>query len=91
MKTLDQLPSVLQQRFSTHGRFSDNARLTEQIMDVLRSSPNWDSCDPCVKVATFMIIHKLARALSGSVLFDDHWKDIAGYATLIVDSIQPPK
>lgn len=81
-------PPLLQQRHSTHGRFEDNAQATELLMEVLRATPNYKDAPDTVKVASFMIVHKLARAFSGDLLFDDHWKDIAGYATLIVNSIK---
>jgi hypothetical protein len=45
---------------------------------------NWHD-DPVVREAIDMILHKLARIAAGNPYFEDHWKDIAGYASL------PPK
>lgn len=35
-----------------------------------------------------MINHKLARAMNGDELYIDNWKDIAGYAQLVVDILE---
>ena len=34
-----------------------------------------------------MIQHKIGRILNGDQTYDDSWKDIAGYATLIVNEL----
>lgn len=81
----DTLQTTLQQCRSTHGQFSDNAEIAEYIMEILRQSPNWNTASPTIRVASFQIAHKLGRAFSGILDFEDHWRDIAGYATLIAD------
>lgn len=82
---MSDIQETLQERESTHGRFEDNAALTEELMKLIRGSNNWQHIPPIFKVALFMICHKIARALSGDFQFDDHWKDIQGYAKLIED------
>lgn len=76
-------PELIQTREASHGKFEDNAALTVEIMECYRKSPHWNTAPPTVKVAVYMIVHKMSRALSGSVLFDDHWKDVQGYASLV--------
>ena len=81
------ISTILTERKSSHGKFADNARLTCELIKVVEKSPNIHTAPDEVRVATFMILHKLARAFSGDLLFDDHWKDIAGYATLVSNYI----
>ena len=83
------LENTLKQRHSTHGEFTDNSKLTEDIMDLLRQSPCWNNLPAFVKVGVYMIIHKLSRAMHGDAFFYDHWKDIQGYAKCIEDRIKP--
>lgn len=82
---------LLSERGNTHGRFCDNAALTDKVMQVFQASPKWEEAPAVVRVAIFMIVHKISRALSGSVLFDDHWRDVIGYAELVLNSIVPKK
>lgn len=77
--------SILSERAGQHGNFADNANLATELMSIVEDSPNADAvtADPTIKVGIFMILHKLARALSGDLRYVDHWDDIAGYAKLV--------
>lgn len=86
---MSDLNSTLETRGSVHGKFEDNAAITEQILAILRDSPNYHKLPPLVKVGTFHIVHKLARAMSGDWVHTDHWHDIEGYAKLIEDYVTP--
>jgi hypothetical protein len=80
-----ELQSTLAQRHGTHGDFTDNAQVTEDLMDVLRKSPQWNNLPAFAKVAIYMIVHKIARITCGDYSFNDHWKDIQGYAKISED------
>jgi hypothetical protein len=73
---------LLNERQTTHGDFSDNARHGQVLRDYFRASPNWEHMDEVHRESLDMIACKLSRILSGQSTHDDHWKDIAGYATL---------
>ncbi len=73
---------LLQDRQTTHGDFSDNARNGQFLREYYRSSPRWAEMHPVHREALDMIACKVSRILSGQATHDDHWKDIAGYATL---------
>jgi len=81
----DELQSTLAERHGTHGDFTDNSQVTEDIMDTLRKSPQWNSMPAFSKTAIYMIVHKIARIVCGNFSFDDHWKDIQGYAKISED------
>ena len=44
-----------------------------------------DKFPPFMREGVKMIVHKLARIANGDPFYDDSWKDIAGYATLVVE------
>lgn len=73
---------LLNERQTTHGDFSDNARNGQALREFLRGSPNWHQMPAVHREALDMIAGKVSRILSGQSQFADHWKDIAGYATL---------
>lgn len=78
--------ALLNTRGTTHGSFADNARNGQRLRAFYRSQPSWESMPEIQREALDMIACKLSRILSGQSTFDDHWKDIAGYATLAADA-----
>lgn len=47
-----------------------------------------DLFPPYMKEAIKLILHKIARIANGDPFYDDSWKDISGYATLVVEILQ---
>jgi hypothetical protein len=84
MKTEHTL-QVLSDRQKTHGDFRDTARIAQK----LKTAVFVDSSElsPVQLESLDMILTKIARILSGNPNERDHWKDIAGYATLALESI----
>lgn len=84
---------TLAERLKTHGSFVENGRIMQALKDVARSGVNWDRLAPYQKEAIDMNLHKIGRILSGDPNCLDHWRDIAGYATLVekeLSAVQPP-
>lgn len=75
------IESTLKERGSRYGKFEDNARITQQLIEVLLSAPNADKMHHMHKECLHMICHKMARIVCGDVLYTDNPHDIAGYAT----------
>ncbi len=73
---------LLLERSSTHGKFEDNARISQELKLILQD----DTMTDVQKEAIDMICTKLARIRSGHSHFKDHWDDIAGYARLASNS-----
>jgi Domain of unknown function (DUF6378) len=69
-------------RQSTHGDFSETARVSQAIKQALETGPNWHCVTRTEREALAMIAAKLARIVCGDPHFIDHWNDIAGYAEL---------
>lgn len=75
---------LLNERQKTHGDFTNNAVVSQQLKDIFRGNMHYTGTDshPRHREALDMIALKLSRILSGQADFKDHWDDIAGYAKL---------
>lgn len=82
------IENILEQRGTTHGDFSDNARFSQQLKFIVEMSPNWDNMSDVQREALHMILHKISRICAGNPDFIDAWRDISGYATLVSDRLQ---
>ncbi len=84
------LDALLKARAATHGDFRRVAETSENIMDLL--CPPGPVYHPRERVmALRQIALKLARIANGDPDFPDHWRDIAGYATLVADLLEEPR
>lgn len=81
------MSSLLQDREKTHGPYTKTAEIAQTLKDAMRSAPNWDSLDDTQRESLHMIASKIARILSGNWDEVDHWRDICGYAKLIVHEL----
>ena len=87
---LDKVKTILEERPSKHGEFTENSRATWEIMRALQGERNWATMSDQHKHSLYMIAHKMARIACGDPAEADHWDDIAGYATLVADRIRNP-
>lgn len=82
---MSDINSTLNERGGRYGRFRDNAYVTEQLMTHLMYRRSWTKMEPVQREAMRMICHKIARIVCGDPFYDDSWRDIAGYAQLVVE------
>lgn len=80
-------------RQSTHGDFRHNATTSQRgkavvAMAVETSGVNLSDTQ---QEALDMIAHKIGRITAGNPNEADHWRDIAGYATLVANEIETGK
>lgn len=75
------------ERGSRYGKFKDGAEIMQSLKDTMRDVDGWNNLTASQKEALDMIQHKIGRILNGDPTYDDSWKDIAGYATLIVNEL----
>lgn len=73
---------TLDQRQTTHGEFSDNARVMQSLKLAVRCEDGWIELDSVKREAIEMILHKIGRIVTGNPEEPDHWLDIEGYARL---------
>lgn len=86
-ETVTTTESLIAERGNRYGEFKDGAAIMQQLKQVMHNTPKWESLKPSQKEALDMIQHKIGRILNGDPDYDDNWKDIAGYATLIVKEL----
>ena len=72
-------------RQTTHGDFTDNSAVAQQIKTIIRNNPA--KLTQVQAEALDFIASKIGRICSGNANERDHWLDIAGYATLAADRI----
>lgn len=80
--------AILNERRNQHGRLADHARVCQAMKRAMRDSLGWELLADDMKEAADMIVHKLARTLSGDPNHIDHWADVCGYAQLVVDRLE---
>lgn len=87
MKTASELTG---KRNETHGNFADNALISQDLKSYFRTQ-GAKELSAVQREALDMIALKLSRILSGKADEPDHWRDIAGYAWLVVQDLEPSK
>ena len=80
--------TILSERRAQHGSLVNHARVCQAMKRAMRDSLGWELLADDMKEAADMIVHKLARTLSGDPSHIDHWADICGYAQLVVDRLE---
>lgn len=83
----DTTEQLITERGNRYGKFKDGAEIMQELKDVMREVNGWRNLTPSQREALDMIQHKIGRILNGDPTYDDSWKDIAGYATLIVNEL----
>lgn len=83
----DSVESLIAERGKRYGKFSDGAEIMRDLKSVMHSTDGWERLSNSQQEALDMIQHKIGRVLNGDPNYDDNWKDIAGYATLVVDEL----
>lgn len=84
---IDSIKTLINERGTRYGKFKDGAEIMRSLKDTMRDVDGWNNLAASQKEALDMIQHKIGRILNGDPTYDDSWKDIAGYATLIVNEL----
>ena len=79
----------LDQRGARYGTFKGQSELSQRLLGCIRyhTTMNDKTLSYVHTEALTMICHKIARIVNGDPNYDDSWRDIAGYATLVVKEI----
>lgn len=80
------MTDLLAERQKTHGDFYDVAMTAQTLKDAMRRGKNWKILDDTQRETLEMIASKIGRILAGNPHEPDHFRDIAGYAQLIVNA-----
>lgn len=79
---------LIAERKVTHGDFSDNAHYSQALKSIFHSSAAWSLMPDVMKESLDAQALKLSRILSGNYREPDHWRDLAGYSQLVVNSLE---
>lgn len=86
------IKEVLEQRGNRYGEFLNQARISQAFKDTFHSGyTNYTNLSVDKREAIEMILHKIARILNGDPNYKDSWVDIAGYATLVAETLKDEK
>jgi len=81
--------NLLKER-SKYGPVDQQAAMFINLLEAMNSTPtaaqNRATMNPVLRQSLAMIALKLSRILCGDPQEPDHWRDIAGYATLVLKS-----
>lgn len=83
--------ALIAERGSRYGKFADGAEIMRDLKHVMHEVDGWNNLTASQKEALDMIQHKIGRILNGDPTYDDNWKDIAGYATLVAEELNGVK
>lgn len=75
-----ELADILAERKKTHGDFETGALVFRALSREINAAGG--KLDACQYYAAMAIALKLTRILVGNANEEDHWRDLAGYATL---------
>jgi hypothetical protein len=87
-RQVSDISETLSERQKTHGSFETHARISQELKTVIYLTDEYHSLSPQQAEALDMIAHKIARILNGNPNIHDHWHDIAGYATLVANTLE---
>ena len=79
---------TLEERGARYGSFETHAQIAQGLKAVMTATPSWEQCGAAQKQAFEVIADKIARALNGDPDYDDNWRDIIGYAQLVLDILE---
>ena len=84
------LDGTLKTRGNRYGEFKDNANLTAQLMATIEDADigSTKQMNSMQREALHIICQKISRICNGDASYADNWHDIAGYATLIDNSLK---
>lgn len=84
---MSNINETLDQRQGSYGSFDVQCKVAQGIKRSMQGSTNWDNLEDYQKEALEMIATKVSRILNGDHLYIESWRDISGYATLVVQTL----
>jgi hypothetical protein len=83
------ITEVLQQRGQRYGKFINNATVAQAIKDAMMVDTNYGKLSADKREALDQIASKISRIVTANCSeYKDSWTDIAGYATLVADTLE---
>lgn len=83
-----EIDSILEERGKTHGDFRVQSWISQELKNTAENGPNWPMLTSDKREAIHMILHKVARIVSGNAELEDHYLDIIGYTQLALNNLR---
>lgn len=90
-KDSDSIKDTLKQRGNKYGEFKTHAELSQNLQAILFSVKPRKEMPSYINEALTLICHKLARIINGDHMYEDNFRDIAGYSQLVLDILKERK
>jgi len=74
---------LTEERGQVHGDFTDVSEIAQSLKAVVRNGKSFNQLTRVQVEGLDMILHKIARIVSGNANHHDHWDDVAGYAHIV--------
>ena len=84
---MNDINNTLNERGERYGKFKDVASTTYALQEILRAASSHEHMSDDQVIALDMICNKMARIVNGDPNYIENWHDIAGYSTLIENSL----
>jgi hypothetical protein len=87
---MSDIKETLNERGKRYGSFSGHARVSQRLKTILDEELEIRSklLSMVQEEALDMIFHKIGRIVNGDANYIDSWRDIVGYAQLVVDELK---
>ena len=83
-----EVEKLLESRGGTYGKYTSVSQISQDLKKVIRESPNYSTMPAPLQESLDMIANKISRILNGDPLYEDSWRDISGYATLVLMELE---
>lgn len=81
------IEDLLREREKSHGDYMEQSQTSQMLFNDLMASKHGKYMPAYQREALHMICVKMSRIVNGDPNNTDHWKDLAGYATLAVNCL----
>lgn len=78
---------ILDERETRYGNYLNQTNISHSLKSTIRSQEKFSFMEHDQQDALEMIAVKISRILNGDPDYEDNWRDIAGYATLVADRL----
>jgi len=90
------IDETIEERGSRYGSFTGDASVAQNIKTILRTTADknenlkdgWNELDKDMREALEHMATKMGRIVHGDPWYEDSWRDIAGYATLVANRLE---
>ena len=91
---MSNINDTLEGRGTKYGDWKNHAQISQDIQNAIikgwfsrGDGQDWNEVPAYMSEALTMIAQKIGRIINGDPFYDDSWRDIAGYATLVVNQL----